>query len=131
FVAVLIGALSVAWRGKKLDEDPEYQERLAAGAVKPAEVSLAELKGKSLRNARGSMLLFLTGIVVVVLIGIFPNLRPVYEVNGSGLTDTEQVSMGMAIMIVMIAVAGLIMIFFKASPEATLKGTIMRSGLTA
>ena len=39
--------------------------------------------------------------------------------------------MGTAIMIVMIAVAGLTMILFKASPEATLKGTIMRSGLTA
>ena len=39
--------------------------------------------------------------------------------------------MGMAIMIVMIAVSGLTMILFRASPEATLKGTIMRSGLTA
>src|SRR4030095_14150004 len=131
FVAVLIGAVSVAWRGKKLDEDPEYQERLAAGAVKPPEVSLAELKAKSLRNARGSMLLFLTGIVVVVLIGIFPNLRPSYQVVEDGLIDTDQVSMGMAIMIVMIAVSGLTMILFRASPEATLKGTIMRSGLTA
>jgi anaerobic C4-dicarboxylate transporter-like protein len=130
FIAVLIGALSVAWRGKKLDQDPEYEKRLASGAVKAEEAS-AELTQKALKNARGSMLLFLTGIVVVVLIGIFPNLRPVYEVNGSGLTDTDQVSMGMAIMIVMIAVAGLIMILFKASPEATLKGTIMRSGLTA
>ena len=34
-------------------------------------------------------------------------------------------------MIVMIAVAGLIMIVFKASPETALKGTIMRSGITA
>ena len=32
----LIGALSVAWRGKKLDEDPEYQKRLASGEVKAA-----------------------------------------------------------------------------------------------
>jgi anaerobic C4-dicarboxylate transporter DcuA len=39
--------------------------------------------------------------------------------------------MGMAIMIVMIAIAGLIMVVFKASPEAALKGTIMRSGITA
>jgi anaerobic C4-dicarboxylate transporter DcuA len=39
--------------------------------------------------------------------------------------------MGMAIMIVMIAVSGLTMILFRASPEATIKGTIMRSGLTA
>lgn len=130
FIAVLIGSLSVAWRGKKLDQDPEYEKRLASGEVKAAE-AMPELTKKALKNARGSMLLFLTGIIVVVLIGIFPNLRPFYEVNGGGLTDTDQVNMGMAIMIVMIAVAGLIMIFFKASPEATLKGTIMRSGLTA
>jgi anaerobic C4-dicarboxylate transporter-like protein len=130
FIGVLIGSLSVAWRGKKLNEDPEYQDRLATGVVKPA-ASLPELKETSLRQARGSMLLFLAGIVVVVLIGIFPQLRPVYEVNNDGFSDTDQVSMGVAIMIVMIAVAGLTMILFKASPEATLKGTIMRSGLTA
>ena len=130
FIAVLIGALSVAWRGKKLDEDPEYQKRLAEGALKPATTAV-EFKGRGLVNARGSMLLFLTGIVIVVLIGIFPNLRPFYEVANGSTTDFEQVNMGMAIMIVMIALAGLIMIFFKASPEATLKGTIMRSGLTA
>ena len=131
FIGVLIGALSVAWRGKKLDDDAEYQKRLASGVVKPPE-SLPEFKEASLRRACGSMLLFLGGIVVVVLIGVFPRLRPVYEISGSdGLTDSDQVSMGMAIMIVMIAVAGLTMILFKASPEATLKGTIMRSGLTA
>ena len=77
------------------------------------------------------MLLFLTGLVVVVLLGIFPALRPVYQTGSGGLVDTDQVSMGMAIMIVMIAVSGLTMLLFNASPEATLKGTIMRSGLTA
>src|SRR6185369_14019814 len=131
FIGVLLGALSVAWRGKKLEDDPEYQRRLASGAVKPPE-ALPEFKEASLRRARGSMLLFLAGIVAVVIIGVFPRLRPVYAVvTSDGLTDSDQVSMGMAIMIVMIAVAGLTMILFKASPEATLKGTIMRSGLTA
>jgi len=75
--------------------------------------------------------LFLVGIVAVVLIGIFPGLRPTYQIVTDGGVDTDQVSMGLAIMIVMIAVAGLTMILFRASPEATLKGTIMRSGLTA
>ncbi|MGH7492269.1 MAG: anaerobic C4-dicarboxylate transporter family protein [bacterium] len=130
FIAVLIGALSVAWRGKKLSEDEEYQARLASGAVKPPE-ALPELRAKALFNARGSTLLFLAGIIVVVLIGIFPNLRPVYQIVGEGAIETEQVRMDMAIMIVMIAVSGLAMIFFKASPESTLKGTIMRSGITA
>jgi anaerobic C4-dicarboxylate transporter DcuA len=130
FVAVLIGALSVAWRGKKLSEDPEYQRRLASGAVKPPEPSPA-LQAKQLLNARGSTLLFLAGIVVVVLIGMFPNLRPLYRIVENGAVDFDQVSMGMAIMIVMLAIAGFTMILFKASPETALKGTIMRSGVAA
>jgi anaerobic C4-dicarboxylate transporter-like protein len=130
FIAVLLGALSVAWRGKNLSDDPEYQRRLANGEVKAADAP-TEQRATSLRNARGSMFLFLAGILAVVLIGIFPGLRPTYQVVGDGGVDTDQVSMGLAIMIIMIAVAGLTMILFRASPEATLKGTIMRSGLTA
>jgi anaerobic C4-dicarboxylate transporter-like protein len=130
FLGVVIGSLSVAWRGRDLDADEEYQERLAKGEVKQPERSTT-LAQEDLFGARGSMFLFMLGIVLVVLIGIFPNLRPAYEVTTNGVIDTDQVSMGMAIMIVMIAIAGLIMILFKASPEAALKGTIMRSGITA
>ena len=125
FLGVVIGSLSVAWRGKNLDADPEYQKRLATGEVKAPQ---QQAPIENLSRARGSMLLFLLGIVAVVLIGIFPSLRPAYEVAGG---DTDQVNMGMAIMIVMIAIAGLILVVFKASPEAALKGTIMRSGITA
>ena len=60
-----------------------------------------------------------------------PSLRPTYQVITDGGIDTDQVSMGYAIMIVMIAVSGLTMILFRASPETALKGTIMRSGITA
>jgi anaerobic C4-dicarboxylate transporter-like protein len=127
FLGVVIGALSVAWRGKNLDADPEYLKRLETGEVKPPQPQ-PPIEGKNLGRARGSMLFFLLGIVAVVLIGIFPTLRPAYEVAGG---DTDQVNMGMAIMIVMIAIAGLILVVFKASPEAALKGTIMRSGITA
>jgi len=130
FLGVVMGALSVAWRGKNLDADVEYQKRLATGEVKTPPPPQA-IDGNNLFRARGSMLLFMLGIVAVVLIGIFPTLRPVYAVAGSEIAETDQVGMGMAIMIVMIAIAGLIMIVFKASPEAALKGTIMRSGITA
>jgi len=130
FLGILIGALSVAWRGKPLSDDPDYQSRLATTSVKPSEQSQLQ-KGKELFNARGSTLLFLTGIIVVVLIGIFPNLRPTYEVVSEGVMEIDQVSMGSAIMIVMLAIAGLTMILFKASPAATIKGTIMGSGITA
>ncbi len=130
FLAVLVGALSVAWRGAPLSQDAEYQRRLASGEVKPPE-ALPEFSGQQLFNARGSTLLFFAGILLVILIGMFPDLRPVYERVESGAVDHDQVSMDMAIMIVMFAGAGLMTILFKASPEATLKGTMMRSGVAA
>ena len=130
FLAVLIGALAVAWRGKELNNDPGYQQRVASGAIKPADNAVS-VQGKALFNARGSTLLFLIGITLVVMIGLFPRLRPVYQTIAAGAVDTDQVSMGMAIMIVMIAISGLTMIVFKASPEATIKGTVMRSGIVA
>jgi len=123
FIAVLIGALSVAWRGK--NPDPEQIDIDDSAQTKPA------LTGEALFNARGSTMLFLAGIVAVVLIGLFPQLRPLYSVVTEAGVETDQIEMGFAIMIVMFAIAGLIMIFFKASPEATIKGTMMHSGIVA
>jgi anaerobic C4-dicarboxylate transporter-like protein len=130
FLAVLIGALSVAWRGKPLSEDEEYQRRLATGELKPIQASPV-LEGRKLFNARGSTILFFVAILLIVVIGIFPNLRPAYDVVRNGVADTDQISMGMVIMILMIATAGIMMIVFKASPEDALKGSIMRDGIMA
>ncbi len=129
-LGVLLGALSVAWRGKELSDDTDYQQRLATAQAKPPEKT-PEFHGKALLNARGSTILFLVGIAVVVLIGMFPNLRPAYQIVSDGGVDTDQVSMGMAIMIVMLTIAGLSTLVFKASPNAMLKGTIMQSGVSA
>src|SRR5215213_3273305 len=68
-LGVVIGSLSVAWRGKNLDDDPEYQKRLASGAVKAPQPA-PQIENKDLLRARGSMLFFLLGIVLVVLIGL-------------------------------------------------------------
>jgi len=128
-LSVVIGALSVAWRGGRLSDDPGYQRRLANSGVTPLE-SPATLEGKTLFNARGSTLLFLAGLLAVVIIGVFPGLRPMYDVAGDGF-ETDQVAMGTAIMIVMIAVSGLTMIAFGASPQAAVRGAVMRNGITA
>lgn len=130
FAGVLLGALSVAGRGKPLAADPDYQARLATGGAE-APVAVPTLTGRALFNARWSTLLFLAGIVVVVLIGIFPQLRPAYEIAGPGGVESDRVDMAAAIMIVMIAIAGLIMLLFKASPAKALKGAMMSSGVSA
>jgi anaerobic C4-dicarboxylate transporter DcuA len=130
FLAVMIGALSVAWKGRPLSEDPVYQERIASGKVEPID-ELPEIEGSQLRAARGATLLFLVGIAFVVLIGLFPELRPSYPVKVGEALQYDRVDMAAAIMIVMLGIAGLTMLVFRASPEEAVKGSIMRSGIVA
>ena len=73
----------------------------------------------------------LAAIAAVVLIGIFPGLRPIYEQVGEGVTETGQVEMGRATMIVMLAAAGLLLLLARSDPEKAIKGSVMKGGLTA
>ena len=129
-IGVLVGTLVVAWKGKELDQDPEYLKRLADGTVKPPEEK-PPLEGLARHRAVGSCTVFLTAVLAVVVIGLFPGLRPVYETAAEGVVNTGQVEMGPAIMIIMLAAAGVIMLLFKASPGAAVGGSLMRGGLTA
>ena len=128
-IAVMVGALSVAWRGKPLEDEDLPQTEAAETRSTGGE--LAELEGSALTRARGSTLVFLAGIVFVVLLGIFDEMRPEYRILVEGVQQYDQVDMAAAIMIIMLGVAGFIMIFFKASPEIAMKGSIMKGGMTA
>jgi anaerobic C4-dicarboxylate transporter DcuA len=130
FVGVLAGTASVAFRGRELAEDPQYQKRLAEGKVTPP-AERPDLAGPERAKAVGSCIVFLVAIVAVILIGLFPALRPVYEKVAEGVTETGQVEMGRAVMIVMMAAAALLLLVFRADPEKAVKGSIMKGGLTA
>jgi anaerobic C4-dicarboxylate transporter DcuA len=129
-VGLAAGIVSVAFRGKELADDPEYQQRLAQGTVSaPAE--RPDLAGAERRAALVSCAVFAAAIAAVVLIGIFPGLRPVYEQVREDVTETGQVEMGRATMIVMLAAAGLILLLARANPDKAIKGGVMKGGLTA
>jgi anaerobic C4-dicarboxylate transporter DcuA len=126
----LLGALAVMWKGPELKDDPDYQERLAKGLI-AAPASTTALEGASLMRARGSVIVFLLAAVLVVVIGLFPSLRPSYTVVSGGQESIEQLQMAPAIMMLMLAAAGINMLFFKASATATVKGSIMNAGMVA
>ena len=129
-LGLIVGTLSVAWKGKDLKDDPEYQERLKSGKMQEASAAV-EMAKEKIGNARNSLLIFLVAIVVVVFIGIFPELRPSYQMFTGKEPITEQLEMGDAIMIIMLAAAGIMMIFFKAKPGEAVKGSIMTGGVVA
>jgi anaerobic C4-dicarboxylate transporter DcuA len=129
-VGVLAGVAAVFRRGLELDRDPGYAQRLAEGKIAAPEAT-SKLAGDVRKRAIGSCIVFFLAIATVVLLGLYPGLRPSYEHLVSGVEKTGQVDMGRAIMITMLAAAGAIMLLFKVSAEAAVKGSVMKGGLVA
>lgn len=131
-IGLVAGVASVAWRGPELADDPEYRRRqtAATGAGSAAKVA-APPKDPYTRAAIGCCLIFLAALLGVVLLGIFPDGRPEYTHVTAAATKTGRVEMSRAIMILMLAAAGLMMLLFRPNPDDALKGSVMRGGLTA
>jgi anaerobic C4-dicarboxylate transporter-like protein len=129
-VGVLCGTLSVAWRGPDLADDPEYQSRLASASEKQEEgAEVAAVVAPTGPGGWGSCTVFLLAVGLIVAMGIFPEMRPVYETTAEG--SPLRITMASAIMIVMLAAAGLIALLFRASPATAVGGALMRSGVVA
>ena len=129
-VGVVAGILSVLWKGRELADDPEYQQRLSAGIVAPPRQQ-PPLAGNERQRAMGSCAVFLGAVGLVVVLGLFPGLRPVYESGAGPEVMTGQADMGQLIMIIMLAAGGIITIAFKASPAEAIRGKLMSGGLVA
>lgn len=127
-IAVFVGALSVAKRGKELKDEPPVPQ---TDSEPEAAKAPAALTGEALRNAKGATFLFFGSVLLVVLIGLFPGIRPHYSMMVDGVVTDKEVDMAQAIMIIMLAVAGLMMLLFKASAAKAVGGPTMKSGIVA
>lgn len=130
FIAVIIGSITVYKKGIELSKDPVYLQRLNEGKIRELANSKS-LERKSIRRAKSSIAFFFSAILLVVVFGMFPELRPVSEIFKEGIIEKDQVGMGPTIMILMLTVGALIMIFLKADPEKAVSGSVMKSGIVA
>ncbi len=123
-LAVLIAAFAQLRVGKELKDDPEYQKLLASGELqRPGKSSGVEAPPLR-KGAKASAIIFLCGTAMVVLAGIFPQIRTV-GAEGKAMT------MPVAIAIVMLTVAALILTVTKAPVNDVPKCKTCQSGVTA
>jgi anaerobic C4-dicarboxylate transporter DcuA len=140
-IGVIVAALVQTRVGVELEEDPEYQRRLAAGEIDPKELSADELMHKPLPpRAPLSAWMFLIGVAIVVCAGLFPQLRTVYDTSATVATTAPAtapvakpvvISMAMTIAIVMFTVAAAMLLFTKAPAEQIVKTKTCQAGITA
>jgi len=127
-LGVVIAAFVQLRVGKELKDDPEYQRRLREGELAaPSRQGGATAAPPLKSGAKASAWIFFGGVALVVLAGIFPQVRTV-----PGKTaEPFVVGMPVAIAIVMLAVAALILTLTRAPVAEVPKCKTCQSGITA
>jgi len=132
--STLLGVLGIgifSWfRGKDLDKDPEFQEKIKDPEFK--EYVYGEgttLIGKQLPKSQwAAMWIFLSAIAIVALLGYFQELRPSWP-DAKGVM--KPLSMVQTIQMFMLIAGSVIIIFTKTDANKISKNEIFRSGMIA
>jgi anaerobic C4-dicarboxylate transporter DcuA len=132
-IGVIVGILFVLKRGKELNADPEFIERMkdpvfAKNLDAGSNDTLAVLKP----GATSSVAIFALAVLGVVLIGSFPSLLPVFSdregfTPGFAVNASGQVQIPSMIMMIMLAAAGLIILFCKTTAAQVTKASLFAS----
>ena len=125
-IGVLAGAIVASFLGKELHKDPEYLKRVQKGDFN---VPTTQTGNTFKNNAKPkiAVIIFLTGVLLVILFGSFENLRPVFY-SGDKMS---RLSMPEVIEIVMMSIAGFILIFAKADVGKAITGNVFLAGMQA
>lgn len=128
-IAILVAAFVQNRIGKELVDDEVYKERVAKGIIDPEHDS--KLIDEMIKNpnprAKYAVVAFLLGVLMVVVFGSVPSLRPSFMVDGI----LHRVTMPETIEIVMMSVAALILVVGKANVHDAVKGNVFGAGMNA
>ena len=120
-IAIIVAAFIENHVGKELVDDPEYQRRVREGLIHPNEDAKAMEAAEETPNprARRAVWAFFFGVLLVILFGFIPSLRP------EGVTMSETIEM------VMMSDAILILLVGKTKVTELTKGNIFKAGMNA
>lgn len=128
-IAILVAAFVQNRVGKELHEDEIYQERVRQGIINPEKDS--KLIDNMIKNpdphAKYAVMAFLLGVLLVVVFGSVPSLRPSFMLNG----ELHHVSMPEIIEIIMMTTAAFILLVSKANVQDAVRGNVFAAGINA
>ncbi|EET9801498.1 anaerobic C4-dicarboxylate transporter [Escherichia coli] len=120
----LAGCLFVWKRGNELDNEPEFQRRIAEGTFKPLKTQ--ENKDETASGkARKGLVIFIIGILLVVLMGSVPELRPLWN-DGHTI---KRMDVPTTLQIIMLTTACIIMLICRIPSLSLDSGSVFKSGL--
>jgi anaerobic C4-dicarboxylate transporter DcuB len=129
FIGVLCAGLWSMRRGKSLDNDPEFQAKIA----NPEEKAYIYSGGATLldkvftKESYRAVWFFFAAIAVVVLLGAFSSLRPSFGVPGK----LKPLSMNLVIQMVMLMAGACILMFCKVKHQTISSSAVFKAGMVA
>ena len=123
---IITGLVMMRW-GKDLENDPEYQARLADGRLHAPDASNIELTYT--KPGRNAAYIFLLGVITIVVFGLFEGLRP--TVPGLEPGTTEPIGVTPIIQMVMFTVAALILLISKPNMKEVPESSVFKAGIVS
>ena len=152
-IGIVVTSLVVGRMGKELDDDPEVQAKIAAGElarVAPEKPVAAQVRGPGsvgdsgsdtelptsaevpapvaltyTKRGRNSALAFLFGVVAIVILGLFPDLRPSYQVEN----ETVTIDMTTTIVLVMFVIGVVILLIGRPDVKVVPDMSVFKAGM--
>ena len=128
-IAILVASFVQNHVGKELADDPEYQRRVKEGVINPEQDSkqMEQIEVHPNPHAKYAVMAFLMAVLLVVVFGSVPSLRPSFVVEG----ETVRMGMPEIIEVVMMAMSALILLVGKAKVQDAVKGNVFAAGMNA
>ncbi|QDV44253.1 Anaerobic C4-dicarboxylate transporter DcuB [Stieleria neptunia] len=126
-VSIAVAALIQNRVGKELDHDPLFLSRLEAGEIQKPDYTPPELAHIT-KRAKWSVAVFLSGILLVVMLGFVDSLRP-QVLMPDGLT--QPMAMTQLIAIVMMVAGVVIIVIGKVHPGEIPRSDVFQSGMVS
>lgn len=147
-IGIVVTSLVVNRMWKDLDDDPDVQAKIAAGELAhwnaDAERTPAGVGGTTgatgdagaaapespvlsyTKEGRNSALAFLLGVLAIVVLGLFPDLRPAFEVEGEG---SVPIDMTTTIVMVMFVVGVMILLIGRPDVKLVPDMSVFKAGM--
>jgi len=124
-LAILVGGFVMNRIGAELKDDVEYQRRLAAGEIAPP--SAAGQAKEIPASAKLAAGLFMGGLAIIILAGLFEQLHPHVMSKGK----SQPLDMSLFIEMTMLGASALIVAFCGVKASGIPKSPLFGSGLVA
>ena len=129
-IGIVVTSLVVNRMWKNLDDDPEVQAKIASGELAAPQHAIEGESASSrltyTKEGRNSALAFLAGVILIVVFGLFPQLRPAFAAEGEAAVPIDMTT---TIVLVMFVVGVAILFLGRPDVKTVPDQSVFKAGM--